>query len=148
MVYGILLLINIYLKLIFTLLALHSHILDCLFPCLSPYFPNFHILLHYLFFFLNNYFFLAFFNLVFLGAFTREGFTYFIYAIVYFFFNRWMFCYKNFDRVQCALPLKVFFTPIFQCQCLVTCHTQRLFFHGGSGSCDLFNFIWIFYTYV
>ena len=40
-----------------------------------------------------------------------------------------------------------FFTPIFQCQCLVTCHTPRSIFHGGSGRCDFLNFIWIIYVW-
>ena len=49
----------------FTFLHFHFHILDCLFQWLSPYFPNFHLLLHYLFFLLNNNLFIVFFNLIF-----------------------------------------------------------------------------------
>ena len=49
----------------FTIWHFHFHILDCLFQCLSPYFPNFHLPLHYLFFFLINNLFIVFFNLIF-----------------------------------------------------------------------------------
>ena len=112
------------LSIFFTLLKFHFHILDFLFPCLSPYFPNFRILLHYLFFLLNNYLFIVFFNLTFWGAFTREGFTCFIYTIVYFLLIAEHFVSKT--SPQFSLPfLYKFFTPIFQCQCLVTCHTHR-----------------------
>ena len=54
------------------------------FHCRSPYSHNFHILLHCLFFLPNSNLFMVFFNLIFLGAFPRDGFTCFIYAIFYF----------------------------------------------------------------
>ena len=44
--------------------------------------------------------------------------------------------------------LLCFFTPIFQCQCFLTCHTYMLvLFHGGSGICDFLNFICIIYVW-
>ena len=63
--YGILFPIN--LSSFFTLLAFLRLFLDCLFHCPSPYFPNFHILPHYLFFFFNNHSFILIFNLILLG---------------------------------------------------------------------------------
>ena len=52
--------------------------------CLSPYFLDFHIFLDCLFFVSNNNLFIVFFNLIFWAAVPRDGFTCFIYAIVYF----------------------------------------------------------------
>ena len=42
------------------------------------------------------------------------------------------FCHNNVNRAQRDFPLYVFFTPIFQCQFFVTCHTHTclLFFMG------------------
>ena len=54
------------------------------FHCLSPYFPNFHILLHYFFLLFNNNLFIVIFYIIFLGIFTGDGFTCFIDAIIYF----------------------------------------------------------------
>ena len=74
------LLINIQLKPIFTLLAFSlSYFGLPFFQCLSPYFHNFHLLLYYLLFLLNNNLFI-----VFQTSFTRDWFTCFIDAIVYF----------------------------------------------------------------
>ena len=68
----------------FTLLAFSLSYFGLPFYCLSPYFPNIHILLHFLFFLLNNDLITVFFNLIFWGAFPKEWFTCFIHAIVYF----------------------------------------------------------------
>ena len=108
----------------------HFHILDCLFSLSFPYFPYFHILLHCLFSLLNNHLFIVFFNLIFWGAFPRDGFTCFIYAIVYFLSIAEYFVTKISPEVS-LLFLYKFFTPIFQCQCLVICHTQRPIFSWG-----------------
>ena len=120
--------------------------MDFLFHCLSPYFPNFHILLHCLFFLLNINLFMVFFNLIFWGAFPRDGFTCFIYAIFYF-LSIAEHCVTKFHQSSVCSSSISFFTPIFQCQFLVTCHTHRPIFNGGSGSCDFLNIIWIIYVW-
>ena len=57
------------------------------------------------------------------------------------------FCHKMSTELS-VIFLYMFFTPIFQCQCYVTCHTLMLIiFHGGSGNCDFLNFICIIHVW-
>ena len=76
----------------------------------------------------------------FLGAFTRDGSTCFIYAIVYFLSIAEHFVTKNSPHLSVLFLYKFvythFSTPMFG----YMSHTG-LFFHGGSGSCDFLNFI-------
>ena len=64
------------------------------------------------------------------GAFTREGFTCFIYAIAYFISIAEHFV-RKFSPEFSVLFLYKFLTPIFQCQCLVTWDKHRPIFCGG-----------------
>ena len=142
MFYGILLLINIYLKLIFHFIGIFIFIFwTALFHCLSPFFLNFHLLLHHLFFFFNNKLFTVFLPSLSLGTFTRDWFTCFIDAMVYFISIAEQF-FTIISLELSVLFLETFFTSIFQCQCFVTCHThRRINFHDGCGSCDFLNYI-------
>ena len=123
----------------FTLLTFSLSYFVLPFYCLSPFFsPNFHILLYCLFSLLYNNLFIVFFNLIFWGAFPGDGFTYFIYAIVYF-LSVAEHIVSPISPQLSGLFLYKFFTSIFQCQCLVTCHTH---------SCDFLDFIWIIYVWL
>ena len=87
------------------------HILYCLFYCLSPYFPNFHILLHCLFFLLNNNLFSS--SHWSTNMLTREtgAFT-----------------------VSCALPWYDFSTILLYKFLLHVTHTNLFFFRGVPAS--------------
>ena len=65
MFYGFLLVINIWLKLMFHFIDIFTLIFWTAFLLAFSIFPNFHILLHCLFFILNNNLFIVFFNPIF-----------------------------------------------------------------------------------
>ena len=109
-----------------TLLAFSLSYLDCVFIVFLLIFLISHYFFIIFFFLLNNNLFIVFTNLIFWGAFTREGFTCFLYATVYFLSIAEHFVTKTLVYSSSI----IFCTPIFQYQCLVSCHTHRPIFHG------------------
>ena len=95
-------------------------------------------------FFLTAIYWWCFFNLTFWGAFPRDGFTCFIYAIVYFLFVAEHFVTKISLELSVPLLYKFLYThlsmPMFG-------YMTQTFFHRGSCSCDFLNFIWIIYVW-
>ena len=104
------------------------HILDCPF------------IVFHLFSLIYTYFFIVYspflktiyslyFQPHFWGAFPRDGFTYFMHAIVYF-LSIAKHIVTQISPQLSVLFLYKFFTSIFHCQCLVTCDTHTPFFKG------------------
>ena len=80
-------------------------------------------------------------TLFFLGAFTRDGFTCFIYAIIYFFSIAEHFVTKISPELNVLFLYKFFVHPLFNANAWLHVTHKGIFFHGSSGNCDFLNFI-------
>ena len=104
------------------------------FHSFSPYFPNVHIILHHLFFLLNNNLFIVVFNLIFWGASYMHLSNCFLLLNI-----------LSHQRLVCSSSISSLH-PFFMPMCGYMSHTHLLF-HGGSCRCDFLNLIWIIYVW-